>query len=107
MHVRCWAIVSKHLQIQKKHHSIHTGKLSQQAERGEALSSTKEDSHFKYEVGWFPKSTTPPKDSRALCLGTLGAWALLVPCGITHTPRSDLHSVAGNTGQLTRADNTV
>lgn len=89
MHVHCWAIVSKHLQIQKKHHSIHTGKLSQQAERGEALSSTKENSHLKYEVGRFPKSTSP----QVHCLGTLGAWQLsscpaasLTSLGLTSTP---------------------
>lgn len=62
---------------------------SQQAERGEALSSTKENSHLKYEVGRFPKSTSP----QVHCLGTLGAWQLsscpaasLTSLGLTSTP---------------------
>lgn len=76
MHVRCWAIVSNHLQIQKKHHSIHAR---------EALSaSCKERSFLFYKrklslgMKWVhsPNQLHPPKGQQSTLFWHTGPWQL-------------------------------
>lgn len=77
------------------------GRLSQQAARRAAFSSTEQNSHFRHAVGGFPKPTPSPAEHPVLAQGALAP--LPLPFTITLTPRCDLHCLAGIAGQLTRA----